>query len=339
MFDFISDCKQTIIKYKKQLFSFVLISVFMFATSLSSFAAEVSPDAKNEWFLLPFDKIYFDDSSNSQLVGSFSNSSGTYNGNMIGSGDWLVFSCSDTGAVMPALESGHSYLLYYTFTLDSPSPININRVVFRFDQSSVSTSSGNLPIIRSIVSYVNNTSTSSGICQFSTDSILGGNKFLSTASGIWFNLDSTHSSRGRTSWGFYLYDITDSSESEVNQIVTAINNQTTNIMNAGSSYGGTTSDILSGNDSLSGYIDDYTQIEQAMHDNFESAQSALIGDFTGFTWGSLSNTLNWTSNYLQEIYLNSGDFKMMIILPLLLGIALFFIGRGRIILSNSNKDD
>lgn len=127
---------------------------------------------------------------------------------------------------------------------------------------------------------------------------------------------------------------------DVNQaIVNAINNQTDSIMNAGSQFGGTTSGIQSGNDELSGYIDDYTEIEQSMHDKFVETQSALNGDFTGFSWGSLSTCLNWCSDYLQQIYLNSGDFKMMIVLPLLLGIALFFIGRGAVILANSNKSD
>ena len=145
---------------------------------------------------------------------------------------------------------------------------------------------------------------------------------------------------GNVSVEAFVYQVPKNSSSEqIASIIQAINNQTDSFMNAGSGYGGTTSGIQSGNDELSGYIDEYTQIEQTMHNNFESAQSALIGDFTGFTWGSLANTLNWTSDYMQQIYLNSGDFKMMIILPLLLGIALFFIGRGAIILSNSNKDN
>ena len=41
MFDFISCCKQTIIKYKKQLFSFLLTSLFIFNFSLSPLAATV----------------------------------------------------------------------------------------------------------------------------------------------------------------------------------------------------------------------------------------------------------------------------------------------------------
>lgn len=74
MLDFISNCKQKIIKYKKQLFTFALIPVFMFRSSLSGFAVEVSPDAKNEWFLLPFN--FFDDYS---AIGTFDSTSGTYN--------------------------------------------------------------------------------------------------------------------------------------------------------------------------------------------------------------------------------------------------------------------
>lgn len=118
------------------------------------------------------------------------------------------------------------------------------------------------------------------------------------------------------------------SSGDVNQaIVNAINNQTNSIMNAGSGFGGTTSGILSGNDELSGFIDDYTEVEQSMYDKFTENQSTVSGNFTGWAWGSLSTAVDWTSDYLNRIYDNSGDFRTMFMYPILAGIALIFIGR------------
>lgn len=145
---------------------------------------------------------------------------------------------------------------------------------------------------------------------------------------------------GNVSVEAFLYQVPKNSSSEqVVSIIQAINNQTDSIMNAGSGFGGTSSGISSGNSELNDYISQYTEIEQGMHDKFVETQTALNGDFTGFSWGSLSTCLNWVSDYLQQIYLNSGDFKMMIVLPLLLGIALFLIGRGSVILSNATKSN
>lgn len=134
----------------------------------------------------------------------------------------------------------------------------------------------------------------------------------------------------------YTFFISSSDSSQ--SILEAIQNQTDSIMNAGSGFGGTTSGIQSGNESLSGYIDQYSAIEQSMHDKFIETQTALNGEFTGFSWGSLSTCLNWVGDYMQRIYLNSGDFKMMIILPLLLGIALFLIGRGSLVYGEMTRD-
>lgn len=123
-------------------------------------------------------------------------------------------------------------------------------------------------------------------------------------------------------------------DDDVNSIITAINNQTTqqnnnfnNFMGSGSQFGGTTSGILSGNDELSGFIDDYTEVEQSMYDKFTENQTAVSGNFSGWSWGSLSTAVDWTSDYLNRIYDNSGDFRTMFMYPILAGIALVFIGR------------
>lgn len=309
----------------------LLCPVLFLCTSISVFAAEVSPDAVNEWFLLPFNEF-------GDFVGQFDDTQGTYYATGSGSIKYLQFEVGTTNSsVLPLLKAGNKYLIYGTVSLASSnstgSPSSISLYEFINDRTQPYQWSNSY--LDKHVDYNRSTYTISGIYNFT----MSENIFLNTGGALVWEQTVAVDFNGRCSWAFYALDVTDTSESEVDEIVAAINNQTTNIMNAGSGFGGTTSGIQSGNNELSEYIDEYTQIEQTMHNSFESAQSALIGDFTGFTWGSLANTLSWTSDYMQQIYLNSGDFKMMIVLPLLLGIALFFIGRGAIILSNSNKDN
>lgn len=323
MLDFIFDFKQTIIKYKKQLLTFSLIPVFMFRSSLPGFAAEVSPDAKNEWFLLPFNQFYIDipnGSYSSKYVSTFDNVNGTfYNTSVQYNGSRFRFLVGDVGAVMPEFHSNHEYLLYYTLSFVSPSPTTFAAIAF--DGSISGAGNINLISVSQTSGYFDSTNTLSGFFRFSGDA------FFTTESQIYLRINSQFDIGPRVSYAFYVLDITDSSDSEVNQIVTAINNQTNNIMNAGSGFGGTTSGILSGNDELSGFIDDYTQIEQSMYDKFSENQTAVIGNFSGFSWGSLSTAVDWTSDYLNKIYDNSGDFRTMFMYPILAGIALIFIGR------------
>lgn len=334
MFDFISDCKQTIIKYKKQLLTVALVPVFMFRSSLSGFALTSNYyNTPIRWYDSEVSLQFYNGSWSSTFLGSYNSDGNSY-----------YFNNS-------ALSSSTQFKVFSTYqTLDTVLPYDVPlKFVYYFYSNDVSNLTDlNISFQRSDIMYGDNQylncSQFTTVYNFSdrdTNGIvvlidLPGNFLFEQPNGFRIVSSSNFSVPVNCVFSGAIYNGNDVTTSD---IVTAINNQTNSIMNAGSGYGGTSSDILSGNDELSDYIDDYTQIEQTMHNNFESAQSALIGDFTGFTWGSLANTLNWTSDYMQQIYLNSGDFKMMIILPLLLGIALFFIGRGAIILSNSNKDN
>ena len=53
---------------------------------------------------------------------------------------------------------------------------------------------------------------------------------------------------------------------------------------------------------------------------------------------SLSRTVGWLTLNMQNIFARSGDFSILFTLPLVLGLALFFIGRGAVIFRQGNID-
>ena len=87
------------------------------------------------------------------------------------------------------------------------------------------------------------------------------------------------------------------------------------------------SNLIGGNTQLDSFINQYTQVEQSMHDKFLQNQTTVSSNFSGWSWGSLATAVDWTSDYLNDIYDNSGDFRTMFMYPILAGIALIFIGR------------
>ena len=101
--------------------------------------------------------------------------------------------------------------------------------------------------------------------------------------------------------------------------------------NSGSMFGQDTESILGGlignTPQLNDYVNQYTQVEKSMTDKFTQNQTAVRTNFSNWSWGSLSTAVDWTSDYLNRIYDNSGDFRTMFMYPILAGIALIFIGR------------
>lgn len=71
-----------------------------------------------------------------------------------------------------------------------------------------------------------------------------------------------------------------------------------------------------------------------MLDNFTMYQTDILTDLNGWSWGGLSLCANWVGDTMTSYFQNMGDFKQYIIYPLLLGIALFFIGRGSSIIGH-----
>lgn len=219
------------------LFSF---SLFCFG-SLNASALDVSPDAKNNWFLLPFN--YADDF---KQIGSFDSVSGTY-GSVGGSfsGQYRHFSVDvDSSAVMPIFEAGRSYLVYATFVSAGGQGGAINSASIRYTYGDWSSSLvlSNSNLIYNSSNFVNNTN--SYTVMWSLENLQNSHIF-STSSQIQLNFGSSISTSGRVGWAFYALDVTDNTQEQIDSIVTAINNQTTEL-------GGAISDSA---DQISGTIE------------------------------------------------------------------------------------
>lgn len=322
MFDFISDCKQTIIKYKKQLLTVALVPVFMFRSSLSGFALTSNYyNTPIRWYDSEVSLQFYNGSWSSTFLGSYNSDGNSY-----------YFNNS-------ALSSSTQFKVFSTYqTLDTVLPYDVPlKFVYYFYSNDVSNLTDlNISFQRSDIMYGDNQylncSQFTTVYNFSdrdTNGIvvlidLPANFLFEQPNGFRIVSSSNFSVPVNCVFSGAIYNGNDVTTSD---IVTAINNQTNSIMNAGSGYGGISSDILSRNDELSGFIDDYTQVEQSMYDKFTENQTAVIGNFSGFAWGSLSTAVDWTSDYLNLIYDNSGDFRTMFMYPILAGIALIFIGR------------
>lgn len=125
----------------------------------------------------------------------------------------------------------------------------------------------------------------------------------------------------------------------LSRIVTAINNQTrtlSGILNQQKDLldwgNGFTHNIVGDNDDardeLNDVISEYKSVEQTFFDDFNANQQAITSDIVGWSWGGLVNCADWVGSTLTDYYNNMGDFRQYIVYPLMLGIALFFLGRG-----------
>lgn len=341
---FIYSFRQKIKSNFHRLLPLFLIPVFFFGSSLPSYAYSIP----GNWFL-PYSRL--------ELRNGFQGSS-TPNSN-----EFVDLSLNSQAHMdNPAVTSNGGQ----TWILQVPQYDLTNRTVFIFDARSYlittesdfsffpesvslgfSDHSGNLTwVTPEDVHFFHRDAYTTGLFLGYTVIFTLPEGFENTFSRISFSGSGKWPDLAVSLYAYYPDSDSDSSASDLAAILAklddindSIDNQTDEIMGAGSDNSGTIDNIQSGNSDLEDYISDYTEIEQSMHDKFVETQAALNGDFTGFSWGSLSTCLNWCSDYLQQIYLNSGDFKMMIVLPLLLGIALFFVGRGAVILANSNKSD
>lgn len=131
----------------------------------------------------------------------------------------------------------------------------------------------------------------------------------------------------------------DTSLEAVNAIVSAINNQTmhlggkiddtNNFIDKGnSSTGGIVSNFQDKDNELNEVVSQYREVENQFFEDFNTNQSAITSDIVGWSWGGLVNCADWVGTTLTNYYNNMGDFRQYIIYPLMLGIALFFLGRG-----------
>lgn len=85
-------------------------------------------------------------------------------------------------------------------------------------------------------------------------------------------------------------------------------------------------------------LQDQTSTSESLMNNYQSQEDLHFNDFNNsfqqmdfssmnFS-GDILSTAQWLSNVVQLTFVNIGDFKLLMILPLLLGVILFLIGRG-----------
>lgn len=92
----------------------------------------------------------------------------------------------------------------------------------------------------------------------------------------------------------------------------------------------------SNKESLNDSIDDYVAIESQFNTDFKNNMIDVKTEInnTGTMLQSLSMAASFVSNIIQKFYYNSNlyGYGILFLLPLILGIALFFIGRGGIVM-------
>lgn len=170
-----------------------------------------------------------------------------------------------------------------------------------------------------------------------------------TDSNILLNLDPSVSTFTCESDGyFYFYvvmgaDNLNATLSISSLTVTSVDSEgnltTEEILNKGNDATvGIIEDFNDRHNELQDYINNYDDLEQSFKDQFESGQSGIMSDFIGWSWGGLVSCASWISDTMVSYFDNMGDFKQYILYPLMMGIALFFIGRGSVIVASLTRD-
>lgn len=128
----------------------------------------------------------------------------------------------------------------------------------------------------------------------------------------------------------------DSNTSNTNTILTQEFTKLFNLLNSGNSQSyfvvNELKDNLNNFDTL---MDFHNQFENEMFEGFLEYNDLVVNQMSSVQFtGGLLNCANWVTDKYMDFFNQSGDFKQYFIYPLLLGIALFFVGRGSVILGN-----
>lgn len=84
-------------------------------------------------------------------------------------------------------------------------------------------------------------------------------------------------------------------------------------------------------------INDYDQLTSTFDSDFQDSQTEMTTILQNTSLTQFANSFTWFTNQLGLLYESLGDMKILVLLPLLLGIALFFIGRGAVIFRERDK--
>lgn len=90
-------------------------------------------------------------------------------------------------------------------------------------------------------------------------------------------------------------------------------------------------------DDMSSTVSDYTASETTIHDFFDTSMNDIDLDDYSIP-ASLAATTQWLVSQMENIFYEVPDLRILFVLPLVLGIALFFIGRGSVIFRQGNID-
>lgn len=85
-------------------------------------------------------------------------------------------------------------------------------------------------------------------------------------------------------------------------------------------------------------VDEYDGLTSTFDSDFIDSQEDIQDIMSNSTLTQFSNAAIWFTQQLASLYNSMGDMKILVTLPLLLGIALFFIGRGNVIFRDPNTE-
>lgn len=78
-------------------------------------------------------------------------------------------------------------------------------------------------------------------------------------------------------------------------------------------------------------IVDYEDLNSSFESSFDSSQTDVVNIMSSTDLNQFATAMNWYISQLNNLYISMGDMRILVILPLILGIALFIIGRGSVI--------
>lgn len=83
-------------------------------------------------------------------------------------------------------------------------------------------------------------------------------------------------------------------------------------------------------------INQYDQLTSTFESDFDDSQTEMVTILHNTNLTQFSDAAIWFTQQLGFLYNSLGDMKILVAMPLILGIALFFIGRGNVVFRSPN---
>lgn len=139
---------------------------------------------------------------------------------------------------------------------------------------------------------------------------------------------------GVSLYAYYNDSAEDMTSADLSAILRILQDIDSNIESGNSSTGIIIDEFDNTHNTFNDVLADYRATESVFFNQFEEYNGHLSATFDGWSWGGLVNCADWVGSTLTSYYNNMGDFRQYIIYPLMLGIALFFLGRGSSIIGH-----